>query len=107
MLSQNNHRASKLQERKAARDYGGVTTPGSGNKWHSKGDVKSDTELVECKTTTKASYSLKAADLSKHWKYAIVEDKLPLFEIQFSECGITCVVLDKNDYLAMKAKLYV
>src|SRR5579862_9282445 len=100
MISQDNHRRSKLQEARAARDYGGRTQPGSGNQWHSKADVKTPTELVECKTTTKGSYSLKAADLGKLWKQAITEYKTPVFEIEFD--GLTCVVLDKNDYLAMK-----
>jgi hypothetical protein len=100
-LRPTNHRRSKLQEKKAAADYSGRTTPGSGNQWHSKADVKSDTELIECKTTMKDSYSLKAADLRKLFGQAVLENRTPVFEIEFSLGGVTCVVLDKDDFLAM------
>jgi hypothetical protein len=103
MLSPNNHRASRLQERKAARDYGGRTTPGSGNQWFKKGDVSTLNQLIECKTTTKDSYTLKYADLRKIWQEAILEDKCPLFEIYFSSYDRAYVVLDKQDYLELRA----
>lgn len=101
MLRQDNHRRSKLQESRAAKDYGGNRTPGSGNRWFQKGDVKTDAYLIECKTTTKASYSLKSGDIKLHWVHALMENKIPVFEIEFSEYGATCVVLDKNDFLAL------
>lgn len=97
MLKDNIHRRSKLQERKAAKDYGGTVTPGSGNMWFSKSDVHTDDYLIECKSTIKASYSLKLADLKKLYFQAVVENKLPIFEIDFD--GSQYVILDKNDFL--------
>jgi len=49
---------SQKQERKTAKEIGGRTTPASGAKWHSKGDVKNSNFLIECKTTDKTYYSL-------------------------------------------------
>lgn len=103
MLRQDNHRRSRLQEARAAKDYNGKRTPGSGNQWFKKGDVISQDYLVECKTTTKASYSLKAEDLSKHWRQTLAENPLlmPVFEVEFSEHGVTCIVLDKHDFMEL------
>jgi hypothetical protein len=105
LLRPDNHKRSRLQEARAAEDYKGKRTPGSGNQWHSKGDIKTDDYLIECKTTTKASYSLKYQDLLKIWKEAILESRTPLFEIEFSTIGMNFVVLEKNDFLGMKQQL--
>ena len=100
MLHPSNHRRSRLQESRAEKDYGGKRTPGSGNQWHTKGDVKTDRLLVECKTTVKKSYSLKLEDLVKHMAYGILENKIPVFEIEFSPWK-TFIVLDKEDFLEL------
>lgn len=49
---------SQLQERKVAKELNGRVTPASGALDCAKGDVRSDTFLVECKTTSKDFYSL-------------------------------------------------
>lgn len=100
-MRQNNHKRSKLQEKRAAKDYGGTITPGSGNQWFQKADVKTDTWLIECKTTTKASYSLKAITWDKLWRQAMSEGRDAMMEIEFSDEDIHLVVLDKNDFLAL------
>jgi len=100
VLRTDHQRRSKLQEKRAAKDYNGSVTPGSGNQWHSKADVHTDKLLVECKTTTKQSYSLKIADFVKLYYQAVLENKTPVFEIEFAETGRTLVVLDKEDFLA-------
>lgn len=101
MLRQDNKRRSKLQERKAARDFGGSVTVASGNQWHSKGDVRTDNWLIECKTTTKDSYSLNVKTWSKINTEAILENRDPIMEIEFSERGVSLVVLDKNDFMRL------
>ena len=100
MLRPDNKRRSKIQERRTAQDFGGLTTPGSGNQWHSKGDVKTPNYLIECKTTSKDSYSLKSATWSKIATEALLEGKDPLMEIEFIDRGVSLVVMDKNDFLA-------
>ena len=93
---------SRIQERKAARNYEGQRTPGSGNGWIQKADVRTDEELFELKTTSKSQFALRSSDLYKLWNAALLDSRTPVFEIEFANDGITCVVLDKNDYLAMR-----
>lgn len=95
---------SKLQELRGARDYSGTTNSGSGNGWIRKADIRTATELVEMKTTTKSRYPLDSRELQKLWDQAVVDGRLPVFEIAFAEDGVTCVILDKNDYMAMREK---
>lgn len=101
-LRTNHHRRSRIQEARGASEYGGSRNSGSGNGWIRKADVRTDDELIEFKTTTKDSYSLKAAELRKLWDQAVVDDRMPVFEIEFAERGVTCVILDKSDYIAMR-----
>jgi hypothetical protein len=100
MLRTDHHRRSKLQEKKAAAKIGGQVSAGSGNGWIRKADVRTKEELVECKTTTKDSWSLKAEDFLVLRKYAIIDDRQPLMEIEFANRGLTLIVIDKDDWLA-------
>jgi hypothetical protein len=75
--------ASKHQEEATAERLGGKRTPGSGNQWHSKNDVKSKEWLVENKTTEKERYSLKISDLRSLLMNAILEEKKPVMEVEF------------------------
>lgn len=105
MIRSSNLKRSRLQEKRAAADYGGRIRPGSGNQWHSKGDVSSEDYLIECKTTTKASYSLRTDIMGKIMDEALLESKVPLLEIEFSENGLTCIIMDKHDFLELKWRL--
>lgn len=49
---------SQLQEKSVAKDLEAKTVIASGALWGSKGDVRHDEFLVECKTTEKPYYSL-------------------------------------------------
>ncbi len=49
---------SQKQEKRVAKELNARTVVASGALWGSKGDVKSDSYLVECKTTEKDFYSL-------------------------------------------------
>ena len=87
---------SQRQERDAAAKYGGRVRPGSGNKWHSKGDVITEDSLIEVKYTDKKSFSLKLEELLKIEREALMEDRVPLFGISFS--GKNYVVMTEEDY---------
>lgn len=100
MLRTNHQRRSRLQERRAAKDYNGTVTPGSGNGWKQKADVHAENWLIECKTTLKDSYSLKISDFWKVYYQAVIENKLPIMEIEFADHKKTLVVMDKEDFLA-------
>lgn len=64
---------SKNQENKVAKELSGRVTPASGALWGSKGDVKSDKFLVECKTTEKEFYTLTFNVWDKIYREAIKE----------------------------------
>lgn len=55
---------SKKQEKSVAKAIGGITTPNSGATPYSKGDVKSEKFLIECKTKTSDSQSI---SVKKEW----------------------------------------
>ena len=105
MLKTDDRKRSKLQERKAAAKYSGTTNSGSGNGWVRKADVRTEAELFELKTTNKFSYPLDCRELQKLWDQAILDDRIPVFEIEFADRGVTCVILDKNDYIVMRERL--
>jgi hypothetical protein len=95
---------SRLQERRGAREYEGSRNSGSGSGWIRKADVRTDDELIEFKTTTKSQFALRSSDLRKLWDAALLDGRIPIFEIEFASDNSTCVVLDKNDYIAMRRK---
>lgn len=64
---------SRRQEQRAADRMGGRVTPGSGNGWATKNDVKTDDLSVEIKYTDKKSYSLKHEDLKKAERNALMD----------------------------------
>lgn len=78
---------SRAQEDALVAELGGVRQPGSGNQWHSKGDVKTRDFLVEAKTTSSVSYKLDLAVLRRTQAQAQAEGKLPVVQVQF-ECGV-------------------
>lgn len=94
-----------MQEARGAKAYSGSVNSGSGNGWIRKADVRTETELYEFKTTTKESFSLKASDLMKLRDQALIDDKLPVFEIEFAERGHTAVILTKEDWLHIRKVL--
>lgn len=101
-------RLAKRQEQEAARSYDGRVTPASGSR-DSKGDVESATELIECKHTERASYSLKVADLLKLARQAILRDRRMVLEIEYTRPDgthpVRFVVLNKDEYVAMRDEL--
>lgn len=58
-------------------------TINSGSMCFDKGDIKSDTHMIEYKYTGKKSYSLKLDDLIKCKKQAQDMGKIPIFIVDF------------------------
>ena len=71
MARSNEQKRSRRQEHITAKEINGRTTPASGSRWYSKGDIRSDKFLIECKTTTKDSYRLTAKAWEKIYKEAL------------------------------------
>ena len=90
-------RRSQKQEDELAQTYRGSRNMMSGAGWMRKADVRSEDMLIEAKTTTKASWSLKLSDLRELRKQAIMDDRMPVFVVDIQ--GHRYVVLDENDWL--------
>jgi len=67
----------------AACQLGGETTSGSGNQWHSKGDVKTRQLLVECKRTEKKSFRLTREMLRVLRLEALKAGRDPVLQLEF------------------------
>lgn len=79
-----NIEGSRRQERETASDTGGRVQPGSGSRWHSKGDVRDQEALIECKQTGKDSFILKITTLHKIVIEAYKEGKRPVLQVEFA-----------------------
>lgn len=92
-------RNSRSQERRVARDLGGRVTPGSGNQWHAKNDVRAPGWSVECKTTEKESYRLKAADLRAAEREALLNNRDMCFVVEIQ--GASWAVIPYATFLSL------
>lgn len=106
--TKNEHlKRSRLQEKSAAARLGGSVNSGSGNQWRRKNDVRTEKESVELKTTTKDSFTLKAADIDKMVKNALLDGaRMGWLEIEFANRGVQAVILDAADFYQMRYELY-
>lgn len=93
-------KASRAQEKRLAASFGGRRTPGSGNQWHTKNDVRTPTMSFEAKTTTKGQYTLKARELEEGEKHALVDGRDFVFVIEMN--GREWVVLSMEDFELLK-----
>jgi hypothetical protein len=62
----------------------GKRTLGSGNQWHSKGDVVTEKFLVEAKATFNQSIKVTATVWEKIRHEAFVRGKIPMMSLQFA-----------------------
>lgn len=72
----------------------GRRRPGSGNQWHSKGDVKASRFLLSCKRTDNSSYRLTAKDWAEAVDSAFTEDRHPAMAIEIK--GLNLYVIDEH-----------
>lgn len=99
MVNPNLHN-SRAQESRLAEKFGGRRTPGSGNQWHSKNDVRTDNWSFEAKTTSKKQYILKAQELETGEKYALLDGKTFAFVIEMN--GREWVTIAMEDFELLK-----
>lgn len=87
---------SQKQEQRTANTYRGSKQPASGAGWARKNDVRSDEFLVENKLTTAKQYTFKKQDMVQLTERAILEDRIPVFQIDIS--GHRYVLLNEDDF---------
>ena len=101
-------RLARKQERRSADFYGARLTPASGSR-DAKGDAETDDELFEFKHTERLSYGIKMSAWRRHRAAAITSGKRPVMEVEYTRPDGTnpeyVVVLDRDDYVAMRDEL--
>lgn len=90
---------SKRQEKRVAKKVDGRTTVASGAVPFDKGDVSSESFLIECKTTDKKSYSLKNEIFEKIAREAVNVGKIPLMAIEIN--GAEYIVCRDYDFFSI------
>lgn len=90
---------SQLQERGVAKDLDAKTVIASGALWGSKGDVRAEDFLVECKTTEKSYYSLTLKVWDKIAKEAIKDGlRVPLMCVDLNDGKDRYAVFNEKDF---------
>ena len=102
MSSHPHLRRSQAQEKRAATAFGGTVNSGSGNGVYRKNDVRTPQFSIELKTTTKRQYPLKADELAKAERHALLDGRTMLFGIEM--CGRNWMVLSEEDLLEILGK---
>ena len=99
---------SDKQEKKVAKAIGGKQTANSGATDFSKGDVTTDTWLIECKTATseKQSFSIKREWLKKNKEEAFSMGKdYNALVFDFGDNGERFYIVDEKTFKLMKERL--
>lgn len=90
---------SQLQEKSVAKDLDAKTVIASGALWGSKGDVRHEDFLVECKTTEKSYYSLTMKVWEKIEKEAIKDGlRIPLMCVDVNDGKDRFAVFLEKDF---------
>lgn len=91
---------SRVQEKRLAKETGGYVNPRSGaGDWH-KNDVRTDSLSIEAKTTSKAQYALKSAELVQAERHALLAGRDMAFIIDM--CGRSWTVVPTEEYLDLR-----
>ena len=83
---------SQRRESSLAKKYGARMTPNSGARWHSKGDLKTETHLIEVKSTKGSQIIVHKSWLEKIREEAIKEGKEPVLVIDFGDIQLTGLI---------------
>lgn len=96
----NAHKRSRKQEQRVADRFGGRATPGSGNGWAQKNDVRTPEISFEMKYTDKKQFTLKADELERGEKHALMDGRDFVFGIEMN--GRTWFVIPEDDYVTLR-----
>lgn len=94
---------SRKHEDRLAKKIGGSRNAASGAFWSRKGDVRSDDLLIEHKWTGKTQFTVKAVELEKIVKEAILDSRMPVLGFHLN--GENYVMLQEDDYLELRQRV--
>lgn len=97
---------SNKQEKRVAGELNARTVIASGSLWGSKGDVRSENYLVECKTTAKDFYTLDLNTWNKIEKEAIKDGlRIPVMNIDLLDGKHRFAVFKRGDFELKKTRV--
>jgi hypothetical protein len=89
---------SRKQEKRTADRYKGSRNAGSGAGWMRKNDVRTDKLLIENKFTDNVKgYSVKVKDMNELRKQALMEDRIPVLQIEIG--GVRFITMYEDDFM--------
>lgn len=89
------------KEKRDSKDFGGSQMPKSGGSWWKPGDIKTEKFLIDSKLSKHNRFSVTKDMWSKIFKEALLNRRLPLLSIKFSDEDIELVILSKEDFLTI------
>ena len=105
-----NKRSGKFyskNEKKIMEKYGLKATPRSGSGWLIKEDGQNDHIIAQLKSTDANGYKLSLDDIDKLEYHAMVENKIPLFIIEFLQRDEVFFVLKPQDLIKLSKYLEI
>lgn len=80
-----NHKRSKKQEERIAKDIKGKRQPASGSRWGSKRDIINKDWLIEAKSTKHSRKSISLRDLDFLTKQAYSQGRIPAYIVELGD----------------------
>ena len=94
---------SRKHEERLAKVVGGQRSAASGAFWSRKGDVRSSDLLIEHKWTGKSQYTIKAKELEKITREAILDGRKPVLGVHLN--GENYALMLEDDFLELRQYL--
>ncbi len=101
IIAKRNSKFYSKNEKKVMEEYGLKATPQSGAGWLIKEDGQNENIIAQLKSTDAQSYRISLDDIDKLEYHALVENKIPLFIIEFLERDERYFVLRPKDLVAL------
>lgn len=101
IIAKRNNKFYSKNEKRVMEEYGLKATPQSGAGWLIKEDGQNENIIAQLKSTDAQSYRISLDDIDKLEYHALVENKIPLFIIEFLERDERYFVLRPKDLVAL------
>lgn len=103
LMRSEGQKQSRKHEDRLAKRLGGKRNAASGAFWSRKGDVRTAHILLEHKWTGKTQFTVKAVELEKIVKEAILDSRMPVFGFHLNNENY--VVMTEDDFLELRQLL--
>lgn len=103
LMRSEGQKQSRKHEDRLAKKLGGSRNAASGAFWSRKGDVRSSDLLLEHKWTGKTQFTVKAVELEKIVKEAILDGRTPVLGFHLNSENY--VIMQEDDFLELRQKL--